>query len=275
MIQRRKKSLSADPVDDVLNSAPTMTVTTVSSLPIDFRLAWLGAKSSSKPGELLTMLKTDSLSVDFMLQFALQMPPRLGLPESMKYVEALKRFLDWRYDTCGARLSGFVQKGGLNKNHTLNLLKYGCYTLTFENDLVPQVKHCGGDIAAVPNAAHLTRQHKLVDNYDDWAAALTFAALPPIRLASFFESTKSGPWKVHNYIGKPKVLQQHAQVVFDKWEKDARSAMCANEVDHDISAGVEALRKQARSAAMETAKTMAKTALARKKAKREIDLTAP
>lgn len=100
-------------------------------------------------------------------------------------------------------------------------------------------------------------------------------AVAPYSAGVFFESTKTGPWKLVDYVGKPKIFLQHTQATFDQWEKEARDAMCAKEVDRDIAEGVEEHRKQVHSVAMQRAREMAQQALARKKAKREIDLSDP
>jgi hypothetical protein len=271
-IQKRKRGLTADTADQVLGNAAVFAADTLNKLPDEFKVQWIVDHSDLTAQDLLAMLQKDNQSLNYLIQFAVQIAVRMKLPERLKFVECLKRFLHFRYELCGCRLTKIKERGGI-VDHVFQMALCGSYTMMWKNGLISEVAHVSGDKVKVEADAHLAVKYNLVDNIDDFACSLVLPPLPPMRLASFFEAKKSGPWKLTNYVGKPKELQSTVDEIFTAWEAEARAAMESGETEEVIVKGLQEHKKKAHQENMDKARDMAKAALTARKAKKSVSLS--
>jgi hypothetical protein len=271
-LQKRKRSCQGDE-DDILSSAPKWDCPSMSKLPDHFKIEFICSRSHITSAHCMELLKNDSLALDYLIHFAVQIPCRVKFPKVCQYQEVVDRFLKQRYLDAGERLEDLRPDNGI-KNGSINWLEIGCYILQWnEQGILCGLKHASGDTIQVDTENHLTKKYMLTDNFCDWSAALVKQGMPPVKLAGFFERSRTGPFKMLNYVGKPKELEQHLTTVFREWEDEARKSMQRSGPSKDIVDGLQAHKDAISKQAMEKARSMAKKALETKRAKHAVDLS--
>ena len=188
----------------------------------------------------------------------------------------LLKFWKARHIACGSRLKSFKSKGGMSPTGYLQFRgQVAPYELTFNVDgAMTNITHFNGGIVDVDLKTGLCRDHKLNDAHDDWAACLSMPPMADVKLHTFFaaNSTQSalGPYKVKNFHGKAKDLVDEGTKYHEQWSKsiDNRGQTASASVKREL----EKDRQQKMTDKMSVARAQAKAAMAKKKARRTIDL---
>lgn len=162
--------------------------------------------------------------------------------------------------------------GGPSSGH---YLLCGSYTLTWDSKtgILREVKHISGSVATVLAQASINKSWTLCENMDDWSTSLVLQSLPPAKLYTLFEAAHDGPYLFGSLVGKPKLLQQDIENIFEKWEDEVRQGIGADDGKMSEIAQSEQRTSQKKEA-MDKARLKAQESLRNKKARRSINLAA-
>lgn len=275
-MQNEKKKLEQrkgiDNSATLLNDASTFT-----AVDEKYKIQYIASKSDMSSADLSNVMMGDSASLNDMFMFALQLPMKSRLPPQLMVQDVMTRFLDERYSELGARLANFKKDGGVAGSTASFQNSHGCYQLTFSADkkLLTEVAHISGDKVAVDEKLNLGQAYTLHDNFDDHAACLALPPLPNIKLAQFFDSRRrTGPYKVQGYHGKPKLLEEKAMDHYHAWEDEEEGRNKHVDFSTKVVQEVSRHRQEISKENMKRARENAMQALAKKKARRTIALSA-
>lgn len=269
-LQKRKRSLigtsEAVPEAEVLGESGRLT-----RIDSDFKLAWVDEHSDLTEKDCIELMKADGQSIHYLLQMGLQSGFKLKLPASLRVREVMKRFFDERAELARHRLKDIKKNKGVKADWTIDFLKVGVFALAWgEDGLLTTITHRPtGDTASVPPEARVTKQYKLVDNFDDLNAHMLLKPLPPLHLSAFFGSKeKKGPFAMPSYIGRHSALAADAQATLGAWGRDAVASK-----GRGSAAAIQELAEHNQGKQSEhtaTARAQARAVLKNKKARRSI-----
>lgn len=263
-LSKRKAKLSE--MSEIASQSPAFeSLTSMSSLEDDFKIQWITATSDLSAKDIINAMRVDPQSLDKLLFFALQLPPKARLPSCLITKEVMKLWWDKRHLACGSRLSKFKAQGGVSKGGAFDFGRNGSYTLSFtKTGELDSIRHWSGAIVQVDSICGVTNKWNLVGNFDDFGSHVIVGKMPPVKLATFFENSE-GPHSVTNYVGKPKVLVSEATEVFTRWESEKRAGLASvtpsdqirQALDDHKKAKAQACMERARKAACEAVKAKA------------------
>lgn len=224
----------------------------------------------------MRVLKAEAAGVNDMIQYAVQLPMRLKLPMEFLVRTLLQEFMTERRTTCGNRLSEFKASCGVQRDRTLMFMgETGASDLRFnEAGLLVEVIHgaTGGTRPINPKTG-LSKEHVLMDKYDDHLARLVMEPIPPFKpISAFQQKSHEGPWAVKNCYGKPKNLAAIAKDMHDAWMAKRAAESQQAGLSSELKATMYQHRAEKRSQNMVRARMAATEGLAKKRARRTIVL---
>lgn len=247
-------------------------ISTFGSVDDDFRASWITSNSDMSAANIIAAVKKDPAAIDHLCTFACQINCKQKLPQELLNREVCRRVLDARHEACGNRLHDFKKRGGLTATGELNWLK-GSYEPKFDNEAkLIGIRHRSGDEVEVDPSLGINMAWTLNSNFDDFAASMSRAPLPPVRLASFFP-LGLGPHKYPNFVGKPKLLHAFAAEVNDACERSERAARDRVTPAEAVRTALEDHKKSQARSNMAKARIAAKASLDAKKERLRVKLT--
>lgn len=153
--------------------------------------------------------------------------------------------------------------------------KHECYTLTFDatTKRLSKIVHISGGEVVVDAKLHITASYTLQDNYDDFQAHLSLPPLQNVKLTQFFcAKSRTGPYRVSSFHGKPKLMEEKAQELYHEWEQKQKDLHCGRDVPAAIAEEVTQYRKEEQKKSMTKAREVAIPAMSKNKAHRSIQL---
>lgn len=239
----------------------------------DFKISFVTANSDLDASDVVKVMRDDPGNLDDLVQYAVQMPMKPKLPLSFMVKACLETCWNARTKALDFPLKQFKKNGGLLDSGRLRFYdKTGCYQLEFKGETLVGIKHRSGETVKVPPKSGLGTGHQLRNNHDDWGACLVMPPMPEIKLCSFFcAKGKKGPFQVVNFNGKARDLQTWAEEIHSEWQ-GRQAALKGTTISAEVQATINEHRAKRRSEAMDKARTAASKALAKKKARRVVDL---
>lgn len=202
------------------------------------------------------------------------MQMKAKLPEKFNFVEVRNRFMNARYETVARRLDDIKKKGGLANDKRLDLLKVGCYSLTFVEEFLSGVTHrATEDKVEIHKKYRITREYSLIDNHNDFGASVVLDPCPPQHLHMFLKAAKTGPYATPTYIGRPGKLDEDVAAEFKSWGTELRQRLPTSGAAALIAEDLGKHKKELLSASMQKARTLADQQVAENKKRRTISLS--
>lgn len=131
-----------------------------------------------------------------------------------------------------------------------------------------------GDVAEVGDDFHITRDWVMYENWSDTSAYIQKAPRPPYKLIIFWAPrARSGPYSQTHYTGtKSKDLDKEMNAEWDIFEEAQRGGMKAGAAEEAIEC-LQKMKSEKKRDALSKAREKAKEAVAKKRAKRTINLS--
>lgn len=235
----------------------------------EFKIAFITKHGDLTGTNLIDMIRVDPQHLQDLFQWGLQLPMKAKFPMELLVVEVMNNFLEHRAKQVGNRLETFVQRGGIATGGApVFREKTGAYHMEFQDGLIVRIHHWNGDHVDLDPACGLGVKHTLVDNHDDWMAALQLKPMPDTKISTFFDAkAKKGPYRAPTYIGKPKDLQSQAKAMHTIWAERRKEVANQSAISLQLKASLDAHKQSESQEKMKKAREAASKALAKKRAR--------
>lgn len=219
-IQDEKKVISAtkdlsqnDKNMDVLPSGVSLSSEECEEIKFKFVLE----QSDLTLDELTKLTTADKRALDDLFRYGTLLPMKQKLPPYLLIKEVLLKLCCDQAVVLENRLSE-IKKDGQVTAAKINFEKLTTYEPTFENGVLIKLRHIlTNESVEVDKAIGVNKRWQFDKMSDDFAANVSMDPLPPLKLESFFDISKTGPATLTNYGGKGGALQKASTSVYNAY----------------------------------------------------------
>ena len=217
---------------------------------------------------LLNLYFNNSLGVDDLLQFALQMSTKQKLPQWLIAKKVARTFCMQRMADFGNRLKTFKADNGVDSGKvSFQVVSSYKLCVTEGSNILTHIIHCSTkDTIEIDPDCHLTDKHVVLFKYDDYKCSLKLRAIPAVEIATFFPQGQ-GPWTIPCYVCKPKQLQPRCAAIHKSCMDEMKNNKVEDAAGHELKEKVVEAKRVKGVELGKRARASAQMALAKRKAR--------
>lgn len=247
------------------------SLTTLGRLEPEFAINFLTSVSDMTTKDILAAKAFDDEAVSQFLEMATGKQSSLRLPAELRIKAVCLKLLKECSDQAGNPLRTFKADGGLKMNGEIDWTK-GVYRCEEdEQSTIISISYLGKDKRDTSGDG-LVKGFVLMYNWSQWRAALAKPPYPPIRIASLFEQSKSGPWADSGKPWSAKTKEFTNLVAKLAAEHEEQKSKLTPARDSQVQNDLKELESKKRRASMQKARDQAQEKMQQKRQRQQVTL---